>query len=66
MKPDSKQLLKKEQEKKKQESIDFVRKSDIVICIKVNDYYDQYSLAEHLEDILDDIPEIEDCIIFTK
>lgn len=56
----------KEMEKKKQETVGFVRKSDIVICIKVDDNYDQYSLADRLEDILDDIPAIEDCIIFTR
>lgn len=50
----------KEMEKKKQEY------EDIVICIKVDDNYDQYSLADRLEDILDDIPAIEDFIIFTK
>lgn len=57
-----------EQAKKdeEQETVGFVRKSDIVICIKVDDNYDQYSLADHLEDILDDIPVIEECIIFTK
>lgn len=57
-----------EQAKKdeEQETVGFVRKSDIVICIKVDDNYDQYSLADHLEDILDDIPVIEECIIFTR
>lgn len=57
-----------EQAKKdeEQETVGFVRKSDIVICIKVDDNYDQYSLADHLEDILDDIPAIEECIIFTR
>lgn len=49
-----------------QETVEFVRKSDIVICIKVDDNYDQYSLADRLEDILDDIPAIEECIIFTR
>lgn len=73
MKPDvnkiieqMKEAYEEEQEKKKQETVGFVRKSDIVICIKVDDNYDQYSLADHLEDILDDIPAIEDFIIFTK
>ncbi len=57
---------KEEQKKKEQENVDFIRKSDIVICIKVDDDYDRYSLADRLEDILDDIYVIEDCIIFTK
>ncbi len=61
-----KEAYEEEQEKKKQETVGFVRKSDIVICIKVDDNYDQYSLADRLEDILDDIPAIEDCIIFTR
>ena len=73
MKPDvnkimeqMKEAYEEEQEKKKQETVGFIRKSDIVICIKVDDNYDQYSLADRLEDILDDIPAIEDCIIFTR
>lgn len=73
MKPDlnkiieqMKEAYEEEQEKKKQETVGFVRKSDIVICIKVDDNYDQYSLADRLEDILDDIPAIKDCIIFTR
>ncbi len=57
-----------EQAKKdeEQENIDFIKNADIAICLKVSDDYDRYSLADRLEDILDDIPAIEDCIIFTK
>lgn len=72
MKPDvnkieqMKAAYEEEQERKKQETVGFVRKSDIVICIKVDDNYNQYSLADRLEDILDDIPAIEGFIIFSK
>lgn len=73
MKPDVDKIMKsmeaayeEEQEKEKQETVKFVRSSDMVICIKVDDLFDPYSLADHLEDILDDIPAVKDMIIFTR
>ena len=73
MKPDSKKILEtlqaaceEEQEKEKLESVKFVRNSDMVICIKVDDLFDPYALADRLEDILDDIPAVKDMIIFTR
>ena len=57
-----------EQAKKdeEQENIDFIKNADIVICIKVSDNYDCYSLADRIEDILDDIPAVEDMTMFIK
>lgn len=53
-------------EKRKSEAVEFVKDSEITICIKAGDDYDHYSLADRLEDILDDIPAIKDFIIFTR
>lgn len=57
-----------EQAKKdeEQENIDFIRNCDIAICIKVSDEYDRYSLADCLEDILDDIPAVDDMTMYIK
>lgn len=73
MKPDLDKIIKslqaayeEEQEKRKQEAFAFIRNTEITICIKVSNDYDNNSLADRLEDILDDIPAIEDFVIFTK
>lgn len=57
-----------EQAKKdeEQENIDFIKNADIAICIKVSDDYDRYSLADRIEDILDDIPAVEDMTMYIK
>ena len=57
-----------EQAKKdeEQENVDFIRNCDIAICIKVGEDWDRYSLADHIEDILDDIPAVDDVIMYIK
>lgn len=55
-----------EQQRKEQENIDFINNADIAICIKVSDDYDRYSLADRIEDILDDIPAIDDMTMYIK
>lgn len=52
------------QQRKEQENIDFIRNADIAIFIKVSDDYDRYSLADRIDDILDDIPSVEDVIMY--
>lgn len=54
------------QQRREQEKIDFIKNSDIAIFIKVSDDYDRYSLADRIEDILDDIPAVEDMIMYIK
>jgi len=73
MKPDVDKIIKsmqaayeEEQQRKEQENIDFINNADIAICIKVSDDYDRYSLADRIEDILDDIPAVEDMIMYIK
>lgn len=47
-----------------QEMIDFIMNSDIAIFIKASDDYDRYLLADRIDDILDDIPSVEDVIMY--
>lgn len=70
MKPDVDKIIKsmesaykEEQEKIKSKALEIVKNSEITICIKVSDDYDRDSLADRLEDILDDIPAIKDFTI---
>ena len=51
---------------KQQEDIKIIKNADILICIEVDDNYDQYSLADHIGDIVDDIPAVKEATIFIK
>lgn len=53
-------------EKKQQEDAVIIKNADILICIEVDDNYDQYSLADHLGDIIDDIPAVKEATVFIK
>lgn len=67
MKPDSKDVLEAlnaAYEKKDQENAEFIRNADISIFIKVSKDYDHYSLADYIDDILDDIPAVDDVTMF--
>lgn len=56
----------KEQARKEQENIEFIRNCDIAICINVSEDFDRYSLADRIEDLLDDIPAVDDMIMYIK
>lgn len=56
----------KAMEKKQQEDAVIIKNADILICIEVESDYDQYSLADHLGDIIDDIPAVKEATIFIK
>lgn len=65
MKPDYEKIrLHLMQQRREQEKIDFIKNSDIAIFINVSDDYDRYSLADRIDDILDDIPAVEDVIMY--
>lgn len=73
MKPDYEKIqaavdaaYEEEQKKEHDRTVEFIENADIAICIKVNEDFDRYSLADHLEDIIDDIPAVDDIIMFIR
>ncbi len=52
--------------KEHERTVEFIKNADIAICIKVSEKYDRYLLADHIDNILDDIPAVEDVIMYIK
>ncbi len=52
--------------KEHERTVEFIENADIAVCIKVGEDFDRNSLADRIEDILDDIPAVEDIIMFIR